>query len=61
MRQPRFLRYRFKDPYKEIREIDWETKAEEMMAALRAAQQAGEAEEEAASSGSAESDLFGED
>jgi hypothetical protein len=37
----KFLHWRFADPWKETREIDWELKAEEMVAALRAAQQAG--------------------
>jgi len=46
--QPKFLYHRFKDPYKDTREIDWESKSAEMMAALRAAQIAGEAEDEAA-------------
>jgi large subunit ribosomal protein L3 len=42
---PRFLHWRFADPYKLTREIDWEQKIEEMVAALKAAQAAGEGEE----------------
>jgi len=47
--QPRFLYWRFPDPYKQVREIDWELRASEAVAALRAAQAAGEAEDAAAS------------
>lgn len=45
---PRFLHWRFPDPYKQVREIDWELRAAEAVAALKAAQAAGEAEDAAA-------------
>lgn len=46
---PRFLHWRFPDPYKQVREIDWELRASEAVSALKAAQAAGEAEDAAAS------------
>lgn len=46
---PRFLHWRFPDPYKAVREIDWELRASEAVSALKAAQAAGEAEDAAAS------------
>lgn len=46
--QPRFLHWRFPDPYKAVREIDWEVRASEAISALKAAQAAGEAEDAAA-------------
>lgn len=46
--QPRFLYWRFPDPYKSVREIDWEVRASEAISALKAAQAAGEAEDAAA-------------
>lgn len=45
---PRFLHWRFPDPYKAVREIDWDLRAAEAVSALRAAQAAGEAEDAAA-------------
>jgi large subunit ribosomal protein L3 len=45
---PRFLHWRFPDPYKQVREIDWDLRASEAVAALKAAQAAGEAEDAAA-------------
>lgn len=45
---PRFLYWRFPDPYKSVREIDWEVRAAEAVASLKAAQAAGEAEDAAA-------------
>lgn len=45
---PRFLYWRFPDPYKSVREIDWDMRAAEAVASLKAAQAAGEAEDAAA-------------
>lgn len=41
---PRFLYWRFADPFKKVREVDWEIKSLESLAALKAAQASGEAE-----------------
>jgi hypothetical protein len=46
--QPRFLHWRFPDPYTSVREIDWDLRAAEALASLKAAQAAGEAEDAAA-------------
>lgn len=48
LKLPRFLHWRFTDPFTTTREIDWELKAIESMAILKAAQAAGEAEAAAA-------------
>ncbi|XP_049852250.1 50S ribosomal protein L3-like [Schistocerca gregaria] len=44
-KKPRFLHWRFADPFKTIREIDWDVKTAEAIAALKAAQTAGDAED----------------
>lgn len=46
LKLPRFLYWRFADPYRHIREVDWEVKSLEAVAALKAAQTSGEEETE---------------
>lgn len=49
---PRFLYWRFADPFKKVREVDWEIKSLEALAALKAAQASGESDvDDSATSG----------